>query len=240
MPAKKPGYTDTPMLPNAEYRVHDAERPRPPDISPGECTLPATPPSDATVLLNGSTLEGWETIEGEEAGWNATGDAVEVEPETGDIRTTDRLGDCQLHIEWATPEAAAGEGQERGNSGVFMMDRYEIQVLDNFENPTYADGYAGAVYGQHPPLVNASRPPGAWQSYDIVWHAPRFENGTVTAPARLTLFHNGVLVQDGTELIGETTHADIVGYEPHPESAPLRLQDHGDRVRYRNIWYRSL
>jgi hypothetical protein len=210
-------------------------------VSPGEDpVLPANPPSDATILLDGSSLEQWESLDGGPAGWNAQGDFVQVVPDAGDIRTTEQIGDCQLHVEWATPETISGEGQERGNSGVFLMDRYEIQVLDTFDNPTYADGHAGAVYGQQPPLVNASRPPGNWQSYDIVWHTPRFEDEALISPARVTLYHNGVLVQDDTELIGATTHGDVEGYHPHPDTAPLRLQDHGDLVRFRNIWYRPL
>jgi hypothetical protein len=123
---------------------------------------------------------------------------------------------------------------------VFLQDRYEIQVLDNYENSTYADGYAGAIYGQTPPLVNACRPPGEWQSYDVVWRGPRFDGDDVTRPARLTLFHNGVVVQDATELIGQTAHQRVGTYEPHPPAAPLRLQDHGDVLRFRNVWYRDL
>jgi hypothetical protein len=234
------GYEDTPTLPNAPYRVHDPDRPRPPAVDPGGLVEKA-PPEDATVLLDGGGLEGWEYRDGEPAGWNATDAYVEVEPGTGDVRTRAAIGDCQLHVEWATPENPAEESQGRGNSGVFLMDRYEIQVLDCHENPTYADGYAGAVYGQHPPLVNACREPGAWQSYDITWRGPRFDDGgSLRRPARVTVLHNGVLVQEKVELIGATTHRAVAEYDPHPPEAPLRLQDHGDRVRFRNVWCRSL
>jgi len=163
-----------------------------------------------------------------------------VEPDSGDICTREAIGDCQLHLEWQAPADDAGEGQQRSNSGVFFQDRYEIQVLDTYENPTYADGFAGAVYGQTPPLVNACRPPGEWQAYDIVWRGPRFDGDDVVRRARVTVLHNGVVVQDATELIGQTTHRDVGTYEHHPPAAPLRLQDHGDPVRFRNVWYRDL
>lgn len=242
MSEDQPGYTDTPVLPHVPYRVHDSTRPRPEHVDPGGAvTVDAggAPPEDATVLLADS-LEHWEHPGGEPASWTVGDGYVEVAPGAGDLRTTSTFGDCQLHLEWAAPETVDGESQGRGNSGVFLMDRYEIQVLDNYDNPTYADGYAGAVYGQHPPLVNACRPPGAWQSYDVVWHAPRFDDGDLDRPARVTVFHNGVLVQDDVELIGATTHQEVGAYDAHPPEAPLRLQDHGDLVRFRNIWYRSL
>jgi hypothetical protein len=236
----RPGYEDTPTLPNAPYRVHDPDRPHPPAVDPGGL-LAKAPPEDATVLLDGGGLEGWEHRDGEPAGWNATDAYVEVEPGTGDVRTRAAIGDCQLHVEWATPENPGEDGQGRGNSGVFLMDRYEIQVLDCHGNPTYADGYAGAVYGQHPPLANACREPGGWQSYDVVWRGPRFDDGgTLRRPGRVTVLHNGVLVQEGVELLGATTHRAVPEYDPHPPKAPLRLQDHGDRVRFRNVWYRPL
>jgi hypothetical protein len=237
----RPGYTDTPYLPDSEYRVHDATRPHPPVVDPGDGSDgPPDPPSDATVLMDGSGLEEWEGLDGGDAGWNAEGDYVETEPDAGDIQTVDPIGDCQLHVEWAAPSEVSGDGQGRGNSGVFLMDRYEIQVLDCYDNPTYADGHAGAVYGQHPPLVNACRPPGAWQSFDVVWRGPRFDGDELARPARVTVLHNGVVVQDSAELVGPTTHGEVLEYEPHPQSAPLRLQDHGDRVRFRNVWYRPL
>jgi hypothetical protein len=233
------GYTDTPRLPGTDYCVHDPTRPEPPSVDPGEPTT-ADPPSDATVLFDGVDLNQWESADGGDPEWTIRDGYVEVAPGTGDVRTTDPLGACQLHLEWAAPAEVRDEGQGRGNSGVFLADRYEIQVLDNFENPTYADGYAGAVYGQYPPLANACREPGAWQSYDIVWRPPRFDGDALERPARVTVVHNGVVVQDATELLGPTTHRELLDYEPHPPAAPLRLQDHGDRVRFRNVWYRPL
>ena len=151
------------------------------------------------------------------------------------------FGDVQLHIEWATPAPPAGEGQERGNSGVFLMGLYEIQVLDSHEDTTYADGQAAAMYGQVPPLANASRPPGVWQSYDIVFHRPRFAaDGSVATPARVTVLHNGVLVQDNVMLSGPTAHQRRPPYAAHPDQLPIHLQDHGSPVRYRDIWIREL
>ena len=145
-----------------------------------------------------------------------------------------------MHLEWAAPAEVIGNSQGRGNSGVFLMGRYEIQVLDCYDNPTYADGTAGAVYGQHPPLVNACRRPGEWQTYDIVWTAPRFDGGRLVSPAFATVFFNGVLVQYHRQLTGPTTHRRVMEYEAHSPTGPLRLQDHGNPVRFRNIWYRPL
>jgi hypothetical protein len=238
----RPGYTDTAILPHSEYCVHDADRPRPPAVDPGEAPEePVDPPSDAAVLFGGDSLDRWESTEGGEPTWTVEDGVATVTPGTGGIKTTEGLGDCQLHLEWATPEREEdGEpGQGQGNSGVFLMDRYEIQVLDSYENPTYADGYAGAVYGQYPPDVNPAREPGEWQAYDIVWTAPRFEDGELASPAEVTVIYNGVVVQNAVELIGPTTHAEILDYEPHPPAAPLKLQNHGDPVRFRNIWYRD-
>jgi hypothetical protein len=166
---------------------------------------------------------------------------MEVLPESGNISTRESFGDCQLHVEFAEPLPASGESQERGNSGVFLMGLYEMQVLDSYQNKTYADGQAASVYGQYPPLVNASRPPGQWQTYDIVFHGPRFaKDGRVIRPARVTILHNGVLVQDNVELTGPTAHGERPPYKAHPEKLPLQLQDHHSPVRYRNIWIREL
>jgi hypothetical protein len=161
---------------------------------------------------------------------------------SGYVRTLQCFGDCQLHIEWATPKPAHGEGQGRGNSGVFFgLDRYEVQVLDSFENQTYADGSAGAIYGQYPPLANATLPPGEWQVYDIIYTAPRFdESDELKSPARLTVFHNGVLIQNNVELTGPTSWLERAPYKAHPQKQPLSLQDHGNPVRFRNIWVREL
>lgn len=224
------------------WEVHDPDRPTPPVVDPGPAPAEPVPaPDDAVVLFDGTNLDAWETPDGEPAGWTVENGYVEVEPGAGNIQTKEDFGSVQLHVEWAAPEEVEGEGQERGNSGVFLMGRYEVQVLDSYENPTYADGQAAALYGQYPPLVNASRPPGAWQTYDIVFHRPHFdEDGTLVRPARFTVFHNGVLVQDNVELTGVTAHQDRPPYEAHPHRLPLLLQDHSDRVRFRNIWLREL
>jgi hypothetical protein len=168
--------------------------------------------------------------------------AMECVPGSGYIRTVQNFGDCQLHVEFATPAKAEGAGQGRGNSGVFLgLDRYEIQVLDSYQSTTYADGSAGSIYGQYPPLVNACRPPGQWQGYDVVYTAPRFSpEGKLLSPARLTIFHNGVLIQNQVELTGPTSWLERAPYSPHPEKQPIALQDHGNPVRYRNIWVREL
>ncbi len=220
---------------------HSMDRPVPPVVTPAPAATPGAPPSDAVVLFDGQSLTGWETDSAKPAGWKVANGYMEVVRGSGGIHTTRAFGDCQLHVEWATPTPAEGESQERGNSGVFLMSRYEIQVLDSYQNRTYADGQAAAVYGQYPPLANASRPPGEWQSYDIVFHAPRFDaSGKLLAPARVTVFHNGVLVQDDVALSGPTAHMRRPPYRVHPDRLPLLLQDHGVPVRYRNIWIRDL
>jgi Domain of Unknown Function (DUF1080) len=154
--------------------------------------------------------------------------------------TRELLGDGQFHLEWAAPAVVTGDGQGRGNSGVMLMGLYEIQVLDGYENRTYADGTAAAIYGQYPPLVNACRPPGAWQCYDIIWMAPRFDGDRLVRLASVTLLHNGIVAHYHTALLGPTQHRQVASYRPHPPAGPLRLQDHGAHVRYRNIWYRRL
>ena len=229
---------------DTKWKIHDPDRPLPPVITPGTASTQDTsgkPPSDAVVLFDGSNLAQWLDKDGGPAKWKLENGYMEVVPKTGNMRTRNSFGDCQLHVEFAEPVPARGESQERGNSGVFLMGEYEIQVLDSYENKTYADGQAAAVYGQYPPLVNASRPPGQWQSYDIVFHGPRFDSaGKVVRPARVTVFHNGVLVQDNVELSGPTAHGKRPPYKPGPDKAPLALQDHGALVRFRNIWIREL
>lgn len=211
----------------------------PPVVTPGRTS--ADPPSDAIVLFDGSSLSKWRSADGSAAKWRVRDGYAEVAPGTGDILTRDSFGDCQLHIEWATPAVVKGDGQERGNSGVFLMERYEIQVLDSYHNETYFHGQAGAVYKQYAPLVNASRPPGQWQTYDIIFRAPRFdEQGKVTKRARVTVLHNGVLIQNNVELYGNTYNDRPALYIAHPAEQPLRLQDHGNPVRFRNIWIRRL
>lgn len=231
------GYDDTPLIKGQKYRVHDSSRPQPRVVTPCDGS---TPPSDAVVLFDGTDLSGWENGSGEAAGWKVEGGFMEVVPGSGNIRTKEQFGDCQLHLEWAAPEEVKGEGQGRGNSGVFLMGIYEIQVLDCFENPTYPDGTTGGIYGQNPPLVNACRPPGVWQTYDIIWNAPRFDGENLVSPARVTVILNGVVLHHGKELLGPTTHRDIAEYSAHAPEGPLELQDHGDLVRFRNIWYRPI
>ena len=199
------------------------------------------PPSDAIVLFNGQNLSRWQSADSTAAKWKVIDGYAEVAPGTGDIQTRDKFGDFQLHIEWATPAVPKGEGQERGNSGVFLMGRYEIQVLDSYENKTYYHGQAGSVYKQYAPLVNASRKPGEWQTYDIIFHAPRFdEQGKVIDRARVTVVHNGVLIQNNVEIYGITYNDRPAIYIAHSPQESLRLQDHGNPVRYRNIWIRRL
>jgi hypothetical protein len=227
-----------------KWTQHDRKRPLPPVVAPGEASTQeqaGQPPSDAVVLYNGHDLSNWESVEGGPARWKPESSYFEVGPGTGDIQTKQTFGDCQLHVEWATPSPPHGEDQDRGNSGVFLMGLYEIQVLDSYESKTYADGQAAAVYGQYPPLVNASRPPGQWQTYDIIWHGPRFEpNGNLLRPAYVTVLHNGVLVQDHVPLSGPTGHHVRPPYKAGPDKLPLRLQDHDHPVRFRNIWVREL
>ena len=217
------------------------DRPRPAVVDPGPERPPVPPPSDAIVLFDGKSLSQWQSQDGSPAKWVVRDGYVEVAPGAGPMLTKRGFGDVQLHIEWATPTPPRGEGQERGNSGVFLMSFYEIQVLDSYDNDTYPDGQAAAVYGQTPPLANASRPPGQWQSYNIVFHRPRFaSDGSVRDSARVTVFHNGVLVQDNTIITGRTVHAARAHYEPHADELPLLLQDHGNPIRYRDIWIREL
>jgi len=224
-----------------QWPVNSLDRPRPPVVDPGPERPPAAPPSDAIVLFDGTSLAAWQSPDGTPAKWLVRDGSVEVAPGTGPLVTKRAFGDVQLHLQWAAPTPPAGEGQERGNSGVFLMTHYEIQVLDGYHNDTYADGAAAAVYGQTPPLVNACRPPGQWQTYDIVFHRPRFApDGTVRDSARVTVLHNGVLVQDNTVITGWTVHAERARYRPHADRLPLLLQDHGKRVRYRDIWIREL
>ena len=227
-----------------KWQIHDRDRPTPTAISPGTSSTQDSPgraPSDAIVLFDGKDLSLWAQKDGSAAKWKVENGYFEVVPKTGELHSKDAFGDCQLHVEFAEPNPPKGEDQDRGNSGVFLMGLYEIQVLDSYQSKTYADGQAAAVYGQYPPLVNASRPPGQWQTYDIIWHGPRFDaDGKLTRPAHVTVFHNGVLTQDNVELTGPTAHHARPPYKPTPEKLPLALQDHNHPVRYRNIWLREL
>jgi hypothetical protein len=226
------------------WKQHDPNRPLPPVLTPGTAStqqVAGKPPSDAVVLFDGSDLSHWQSKNGGPAKWKVARGYMEVVKGTGDIHSRETFGDCQLHVEWAEPVPALGESQDRGNSGVFLMGEYEIQVLDSYHNRTYADGQAAAVYGQYPPLVNACRPPGQWQTYDIIFHRPRFTSaGKLLRPARVTVLQNGVLVQDNAALTGPTAHGQRPPYQPGPDRLPLGLQDHGNPVRFRNIWVRQL
>jgi hypothetical protein len=213
----------------------------PPVVDPGPAGPPAAVPADAVVLFDGRDLSGWTTAKGAPAKWLVKDGYMEVVKGAGSIQTIRGFGDCQLHVEWATPSPAVGSGQNRGNSGVFLMNTYEVQVLDSHESKTYADGMAAALYGHYPPLVNVSRKPGEWQTYDIVFRAPRFDqSGAVMSPARFTVFHNGVLVHDAQELTGPTVHKARPPYKAHADKLPIGLQDHGHPVRFRTIWIREL
>ncbi len=240
---KKLGYDDTPILPGTKWHVHDGNRPQPPVVTPGTASTqckPGAAPSDAVILFDGTSLDGWVSKKGGPAQWKVENGYMEVVPGTGNIQTKEHFGSCQLHLEWAAPMIVKGEGQGRGNSGVFLMGLYEIQVLDCYNNPTYPDGTTGAIYGQFPPLVNACRKPGEWQEYDIIWEAPCFDGDKLVRPAFVTVLLNGVVLHHKVELRGVTSHRVLTEYIPHPPVGPLELQDHGDPVRFRNIWYRQL
>jgi hypothetical protein len=230
----QPGINDWPQ--------HSRERPPAPIVTPGAPSLPVPPPADAVVLFDGRSLAKWEDGKGGPAKWKlVAGGAMEVAAGTGGIQTREAFGDVQLHVEWMTPNPPRGKDQDRGNSGVFLMGKFEVQVLDSYENVTYADGQAASIYGEYPPLVNVSRKPGEWQSYDIVFHRPHFDAaGKLLKPARFTVFHNAVLVQDDVEPVGPTANMRRPPYEMLPDRLPLGLQDHEHPVRFRNIWIRDL
>jgi hypothetical protein len=224
------------------YPPNSDDRPMPPVITPPEFSGPVSAPSDAIVLFDGKDLSKWASDNGDgPAPWKVTDGYFEVEPRTGGIHTREGFGDVQLHVEWASPNPPRGTGQDRGNSGVFLQGLYEFQVLDAYDNKTYADGIPGAVYGQYAPLVSPTRKPGEWNSYDIIFHQPHFDaQGKLTQPARATVFLNGVLVQDNVTLTGPTGHHVRPEYKPTPSRLPIGLQDHGHPVRYRSIWLREL
>lgn len=218
------------------WAVHDMNRPQPPVVTPAR--QPNQPPSNAIVLFDGSDLSQWVSEkDGTEVKWKLENGYMEVVKGAGNIRTKQAFGDCQLHLEWTSPAKTAETGQSLANSGVFLMSKYEVQILDSYSNRTYPDGQAAAIYGQYPPMFNVSRKPGQWQSYDIIFRRPKFDKGgRLISPARVTLLHNGVVVQDSVELYGATVHKKRAVYRPHSDKLPILLQDHGDSVRYRNIW----
>jgi hypothetical protein len=239
------GFLDTPMEPGGKWHVHDPYRPHPKVVTPGSVLGAA--PSDAIVLFDGKDLSKW-SHEGRGADrgkltdpkWVMGSGYFESVPATPDLITKEKFGDCQLHIEWSELADIQGTSQGRGNSGVLFMKRYEIQVLDPYNNVTYADGGAGAIYGQWPPLVNPGRKPGEWQTYDIVFKAPVFEGSNLVKPAYFTVFFNGVMVHDHQEAIGPMVYRQLARYTPHDAEDSLMLQSHNNRVRFRNIWIRRL
>ncbi|MEM0970413.1 MAG: DUF1080 domain-containing protein, partial [Verrucomicrobiota bacterium] len=242
-PKKTPptGYTDTPLIPGQKWRVHDDARPRPAIVRPGETfSHGAQPPSDAHILFDGTNLDGWSTRDGEDPGWKVENGYMECVPKSGTLVTRDEFGDFQLHLEFATPAIVDSASQGRGNSGVIIYGRYEVQILDSFENKTYADGQAGAMYGQYPPLRNASKGPGMWQSYDIIFETPRWDGEVLVKPGNVTVIHNGVVLHHKKEYLGAVAHKRTPSYTPHPPQGKISLQDHNNAIRYRNIWIRSL
>jgi hypothetical protein len=235
------GYTDTPFLPDSEWRVHDGRRPQPTVITAAGASTQeraGQPPSDAVVLFDGSSLEAWQKSGGGEPGWKLENGYVEV-TRSGSIETKQSFGDLQLHLEFCSPVVVSGDSQG-GNSGVFLHGRYEIQILDSHQNATYPDGQAAAMYGQYPPLVNSSRGPGQWQTYDILFTAPRFEGEKLISSAYVTMLHNGVVVHNHRAYLGATTHRRVPSYKSHPDKGRIQLQDHANPVRFRNIWVRPL
>ena len=234
------GYSDTPpIVPGSKWKVHDIDRPRPEPVTPG--AKPGDAPADAVILFDGKDVSKFAGKDGAECPWKIENGELIVAG--GDIWSKDSFGSCQFHIEWKTDPNTAGNSQKKGNSGIFFMDRYETQILDCHNNPTYADGMAGGVYGQTPPLVNAVRPAGEWQTYDILFTAARVADGKVVEPAYITTIINGIVVQNHTKILGPTHHKQATNYEGQfPEKAPLRLQDHKNSIpdRMRNIWVRPL
>lgn len=241
------GFTDTPILPGLPWHVHDPARPHPKAVRPG--AQPGQAPSDAIILFDGKDLSKWTaaklgtaafTVSANPAPWKVQDGYFEVVPRSGDIATKEKFGDVQLHVEWMEPAGISGSSQARGNSGIFLMGLFEIQVLDSYRARTYADGQAGAIYGQWPPLVNAVRPPGEWQTYDIVFEAPQYSGGQLSRPASMTAFLNGVLLHNHQAEMGPTIYRQVPKYVAGPSEGPLILQDHGSPVRYRNIWARRI
>ena len=222
-----------------EFHKHDPDRPQPPRVEPAaNCCVEGAhgPPSDAIILFDGAGLDAWDTP----TSWTIESGEL-ICAESGDLVTRRGFGDVQLHLEWSTPDPPEGNIVNRGNSGVFLMSRYELQIFDSYSTWIYADGMAGAVYGETPPLTDPIRPPGEWNCFDIIFHAPAFgEDGEVTRKATITAFFNGVLIHDATVIHGPLGYREILPYEPHGELEALMLQAHGSPVRFRNIWARPL
>jgi len=238
---EKPGFKDTPMLPGGKWHVHDSDRPYPDVVTPA--AVPGAAPSDAVVLFDGKTLDAWQP---QATPWILKDGAVTSQPRAGGggenaLVSKQSFGDVQLHLEFRSPNPPTKTSQDRGNSGIWFMQRYEIQILDGYQNPTYADGTVGAIYGWKPPLVNASRKPGEWQSYDVVFERPHFgADGKLLRPAYITAFLNGVLVQNRQPWLGGTIWRKLGTYQAHADAAPIQLQDHNSPVSFRNIWVRPL
>ncbi|WP_010544195.1 3-keto-disaccharide hydrolase [Sphingomonas elodea] len=238
---EKPGFKDTPTLPGGNWHVHDSDRPAPDVVTPA--ARPGGAPSDAIVLFDGRSLDAWTA---QRKAWPVEGGVLTVPSRASSggenaLITRQSFGDVQLHLEFRSPTPPTKNSQDRGNSGIWFMQRYEIQILDGYQNPTYADGTVGAVYGWKPPLANASRKPGAWQSYDIVFERPRFAaDGKLLRPAYITAFLNGVLVQNHQAMLGTTIWRKVASYEAHADALPIQLQDHDSPVSFRNIWVRPL
>lgn len=238
------GYQDTPLIPGTKWHVHDGLRPQPPIVTPGSWSQEkgvVAPPSDAVVLFDGTNLDQFHDGKNGAPKWKVENGYLEIVGKSGDITTKAEFGpNVQLHVEWQAPATPKGDGQGRGNSGIFFHGRYEVQVLDCFNNKTYPDGQTAAIYGYLPPLVNACRQPGEWQTYDIIFTGPRFKDGKLETPAYITNIHNGVLAQNHAPYLGATGHRSVAEYKPHAEKGAIRIQDHGDPVRFRNIWIREL
>lgn len=239
-PAAVEGYRDTPIIPGTTWHVHDPDRPQPPVVDPGPGPInPVPAPADAIMLFDGKNLDSWQHGKDKPAQWLVKDGYIEVKPRSGDLFTKESFGSIELHLEWFVHEGMQGKGQGRGNSGIFLNGLYEIQVLDCYNNQTYPDGMTGSLYGMKPPLVNACRPQGQWQVYDIVYHAPKFEGDKVVRPATAKVTLNGHLLQDNSEFLGASGHKTLATYKPHGPG-PIKLQDHGNAMRFRNIWIRKL
>lgn len=227
------GYSDTPIQPWSGFHVHDPDRPAPKRVDPGSFLASASPPADAIVLFAGKDLSQWQSNN-----WRVVDGCIEAA--AGNLTTKQSFGDCQIHLEWMTPTNFAGHMFDHGNNGVLLMGLYEIQIFDSFTEKLYPDGQCGSVYGQTPPLVNACRRPGEWQSYDVFFTAPKFRDGKLVQPAFVTVIHNGVLVQNHQEIYGETAHRELPQFKQQVSADPLGLAGHNCPVRFRNIWLRQL
>ncbi len=236
------GYEDTPQIPGQKWKVHDKNRPNPPVVAPGETFSHQAPaPADATVLFDGKDLSKWQGGKDGKAPWKVENGYFEVVKGTGDIQTKEKFANFQLHFEWSAPNPPKGDSQGRGNSGLFLHGLYEVQVLDVYNNKTYADGQAGGLYGMWPPLQNAMKKPGEWNTYDVIFEGPLFgDDGKVTRKASVTVIHNGVVLHHKQEFNGPSGHRNTPNYFKYDGTGPIRLQDHGDPVRFRNIWIRPL